>query len=157
MEPVSAWWNRHPGRRTYMEGVVFAPGGCPDTAYNLWRGFAVEPDPNASCELFLNHILKIICCGNEDHYRYVIGWLAHMIQVPEEKPGVALVLKGIKGAGKDTIANYVGKLFPNHHTNIGNMDYLVGRFSVYVVNRSSSLAWARMGSHGGHMWRRGVA
>ncbi len=64
-EPKSVWWNKHPGRRSYKNGVVFKPGGCPDTAYNLWKGFAVEPDPNASCELFLKHVLEIICCGNE--------------------------------------------------------------------------------------------
>lgn len=130
-EPVTKAWMRHKKRREYPEGIVFAPGQKVEGAYNHWRGFSVEPDPNASCKLILRHLLKVICSGNEDDYRYALGWFAHMVQKPQEKPGVAMVLRGKKGAGKDTIADYVGGLFPHHHIKIANRDQLVGKFNAH--------------------------
>lgn len=130
-EPISAWWSKQPGRRSYPGGVSFAPGGCPATTYNLWTGFAVRPNPKGSCALFLAHVREIVCSGNEAQFRYVIGWLAHMVQRPQEKPGVALVLRGVKGAGKDTVGDYVGDLSPRHHVTISNMEHLTGKFNAH--------------------------
>lgn len=129
-EPLSKWWNRQYERRTYAGGVVFAPGKTVkrDT-YNLWTGFAVKPDPRASCRLFLDHILNVICSGNQAQFHYVMGWFAQMIQHPEDKPGVALVLRGIKGAGKDTVGEYIGALFPNHYVVVNRMEHLSGKFN----------------------------
>lgn len=79
-EPISAWWLKQPKRRTYAGGIVFAPGTqVPRDTLNLWTGFSVEPNPNASCELFLNHVREVVCSGREDEYQYVMGWLAHII------------------------------------------------------------------------------
>ena len=132
-EPISAWWNRQPGRRSYPDGVVFCPGDwkAPPRAFNLWTGWAVAPDPKASCKLFLAHIYENVCKGNQAAYDYQIGFWAHMVQRPWEKPGVAIVLRGVKGAGKDTVGDYIGKLFPNHHVTISQMDHLTGKFNAH--------------------------
>jgi hypothetical protein len=130
-EPFSKWWNRQPERRTYPNGIGFWPNREVKGALNLWTGLAVKPDPNASCALFLDHVLNVICSGDEKQFRYVMGWCAHMIQRPEEKPGVALVLKGVKGAGKDTLGNYVGKLCPKHHATVSQMSHLTGKFNAH--------------------------
>lgn len=130
-EPVTKFWLRHKARREYPNGVVFAP--CEDVpgAYNHWRGYAVEADSKASCKLILRHIRKILCKDDEAANRYFLGWLAHMIQRPWEKPGVAVVLRGAKGAGKDTIGDYVGGLFPHHHVKVANQEHMVGRFNAH--------------------------
>lgn len=134
-ESLSAWWNKQTGRRTYSEGVTFAPGKTVSKkTYNLWTGFAVAPDPAASCRLFLDHVLNVVCSGDQDQYRYVIGWLAHMIQRPQNKPGVALVLRGLKGAGKDTVGEYVGGLFPRHYVSINRMEQLTGKFNAHQAS-----------------------
>ena len=131
-EPVSQWWLRQRDRRTYKGGVVFRPGSkVHQDTFNLWNGFDVEPDPTASCRLFLDHLRNVICCGAEDHYAYIMGYLAHMIQRPQEKPGVALILKGLKGVGKDTLAEYVKKLFFRHTAKVSNMEHLTGKFNAH--------------------------
>jgi hypothetical protein len=130
-EPVSKYWMKHKKRREYPYGIVFAPQGASDGYYNHWRGFSVEPDATKSCRLILSHVRKVLCNGDDKLYAYFIGWLAHMIQHPEEKPGVAVVLRGKKGAGKDTIADYVGKLFPHHHVVVANQEHMVGRFNAH--------------------------
>jgi Family of unknown function (DUF5906) len=130
-EPISAWWAKHKDRRSYPGGVAFMPGGAPPGTYNLWTGFSVRPNPNGSCKLILAHIREVVCCGDEAQYHYFIGYFAHMIQKPHEKPGVALVLRGVKGAGKDTVGEYIGKLFPRHHVTISTMEHLTGKFNAH--------------------------
>lgn len=131
-EPVTSAWMRHPQRREYLGGLVFNPKGAPADAYNIWRGWAVQPDPNASCDLFLAHVRDVICAGSEREYRWLLGWMAHLVQHPEQKPGTAVVLRGDKGAGKDTVGHYLGALFPRHHVTISQPDHLTGRFNAHM-------------------------
>jgi len=129
-EEVSRRWMHHPNRRTYPNGVVFAPGGAPAGTLNLFRGWAVEPNSDASCSLFLKHVQEVVCKGNADHANYVLGWMAHIVQRPDEKPGVALVLRGPKGAGKDKIAEYLARMIGHRHApTVANSDHIVGKFN----------------------------
>ena len=134
-EPASRRWMRDPERRTFSGGVTFAPGGCPKTTLNLWRGWAVEPDVNASCALILDHVHQVLCNGNREHSEYVLGWLAHMVQRPGEKPGVALVLRGAKGAGKDTLGEYASRFIGRHHApTVAEPDHISGKFNGRLEN-----------------------
>lgn len=129
-EPISKAWMRAPSRRTYPDGVTFAPGGCGPSTLNLWRGWAVEPDAGGSCALFLDHIRRVICRGNVDHEQYLLGWMAHLVQRPHEKPGVGLVLRGAKGAGKDTVADYLSLMIGRRHApTVAESDHIVGKFN----------------------------
>jgi hypothetical protein len=128
MVPVSRWWIKNKRRRQY-ERVVFDPTDKDPQHFNLWHGFPVQPDASKSCEKFLAHIRDNICSGNEDHYQWVIGWLAHMIQRPEEKSGAALVLRGQEGVGKGFLANYLGRLCPQHYVVVSQATHLTGRFN----------------------------
>jgi phage/plasmid-associated DNA primase len=130
-EPISKAWMRHKGRATYPNGIVFAPAGGTKGAFNHWRGFAVEPSASGSCALFLEHLRDVVCGGDAVAYRWLLCWFAHMVQKPGEKPGTAVVLKGRKGTGKDTVAEYVGGLFPRHHTKIANAEHLYGKFNAH--------------------------
>lgn len=131
--PITKVWIQSKYRRTYPRGVVFAPNQVVEGAYNHWQGFSVEPstarDPSRGCRLFLKHLLEVACDGNEEYYRYHLGWLAHLIQKPEEKPGVAVIYKGKKRIGKDTVFEYVGELFKNHYITIANQDQMTGKFN----------------------------
>lgn len=134
-EPVTAQWMRHPSRRTYAGGMVFNPKETPAGTYNIWRGWAVQADPNASCDLFLAHVRNVICNGNEREYGWLLGWMAHLVQHPEQKPGTAVVLRGKKGAGKDTFGDYLGALLGRrHHVKIAQPDHLTGRFNAHLEN-----------------------
>jgi hypothetical protein len=126
-EPISAYWLTHPERRTYPRGVTFAPGQSPKGMLNLWRGWEVTPDDSASCSLFREHVTSVICRGNMDHAAYVFGWLAHLVQRPAEKPGVAIVLRGGKGAGKDTVVEYLAAMIGRHHVpTVSHENHVVG-------------------------------
>lgn len=128
-------WIDWPGRREYA-GLCFTPEKEPKfNYYNLWRGFTVKPvepkdaTPNQKkgLEMFLSHAKENVCGGEEDLYTWLIGYFAHMIQKPYEKPLTTLVFKGRKGTGKNALIDRVGKL-------LGSAHYLVAHDSRYLTS-----------------------
>jgi hypothetical protein len=130
LQAASRHWLRSPGRRQYS-GIVFDPTEqATGDGLNLYSGLALQPNPKSSCERILAHIREVIAAGNEAHFCYIIGWLADILQRPGQKPGVALVLRGGKGVGKDTLAVVMGKIIGRKHVaHIIRPEDLTGRFN----------------------------
>ncbi|MDR3525854.1 MAG: DUF5906 domain-containing protein [Rhizomicrobium sp.] len=130
-ESASKRWMRSPERRTYCDGVTFMPSGnVSNDTLNLWRGWAVSPDPSASCKLLVAHVRDVICSGNAGYAKFVLGWLADLVQHPDKKPGVAMVLKGGKGVGKDTLGEYVARMIGRRHApTVSQSAHITGRFN----------------------------
>lgn len=126
-------WLTNSGRRSY-KGLVFAPAGCPPDFYNLWQGFGVAPQ-QGDCGLFLEHIRDNICQGDTERFAYVEGWMAHMVQKPEELPGTALVLMGKQGTGKSFFAKTLGALVPAHFVSMNSTRQLLGNFNAHSANK----------------------
>jgi hypothetical protein len=126
------YWLRHPGHRKY-DGLTFHPQstGCEPNFYNLWRGFSVEPQ-KGDCSLYLTHLKENIAGGNEDHFRYLMAWMANIVQNPGNRPGLAIVLRGKQGTGKGVFAKMFGRLFAPHFAHITNSHQLVGRFNALL-------------------------
>lgn len=139
-KPITSLWMNSPDRRSYR-GLCFQPGKkAPPGYYNLWKGFAVEPNPKgsaqaaASVQAFLSHARYNICAGDESLYEWLIGFFAHLVQKPWEKPLVALVFRGSKGVGKSAIVDRVGYLLGNHYLATADRRYLVGNFNSHLEN-----------------------
>ena len=129
------WWLAHPQRRSYKK-VVFAPGGeVPSHHYNLWRGFAVAPQAGNAHEPILEHILKVICAGNHEHYEYVIRWCARLVQYPATQSETALVLRGREGTGKNTFVTALGDLMPQHYFETASSEQVVGKFNGHLKDK----------------------
>jgi hypothetical protein len=133
VNPVDAWLDS-PDRAAYS-GIVFEPGReAAADAFNLWRGFAVQPVPG-DCSLFLAMVKDIIASGNDDLYRYVLAWAADAVQHPDKRPGVVLVLKGKQGTGKGTFAHGIGRLFGDHYAYASRSRHVVGNFNAHLANK----------------------
>jgi hypothetical protein len=130
--PLADRWLRHPGRRQY-EAVVFAPQVEVPDAYNLWRGFGVEPR-QGDCSLFISMVRDVICSGNDRLFQYVMSWCADAVQNPTDRPGVVLVMRGPQGIGKGFFATTVGGLFGAHFLHIRHSRHLVGNFNGHLAN-----------------------
>jgi hypothetical protein len=147
--PISQYWMEWSERRQY-DAVVFSPGKDPGARwYNLWRGFTVQPAETSnhpSVEAFKEHALKNVCQGNESDYRYLMGFFAHMIQKPWEKPLVALVFRGAKGVGKNALLERVGALLGSHFVVADDDRYLLGNFNSHLESNLffilDEAAWA---------------
>ena len=88
---------------------------CPSNAFNLWRPFTMEKIAhlpyernNDGLNFLLDHI-KVLCDYNEVVYKYFIGWVAHMIQLPDKKlPCIVLISN--EGAGKTSLILLLKKM-----------------------------------------------
>ena len=129
---VEVWMNWE-GRRSY-ESVMFDPAG--ETGYetfNLFRGFAVQPQ-KGSWEKMKAHIYNVLCSGNDEHYWYLLAWMARIIQDPGgTRPGVAVVLRGGKGVGKGMFANAFGKIFGESYVPVSTAKGLTGDFNAHLA------------------------
>ena len=133
---VTELWMSHKRRRSY-DGLVFMPGeAAPERFYNLWRGFAVQPAPvggrSHAVDAFLEHALQNVCRGEVKLFRWLIGFFAHMVQRPNEKPHVALVLRGAKGVGKNSLVEIIGALFGQHFLITAKRRYLLSNFNGHL-------------------------
>lgn len=124
-------WLAHPARRKYR-AIVFAPGRETPGAYNLWRGFAVEPRPGG-CSKFLAHLKDNICRGDDDLYKWTVGWFAAIFQKPAEKFDTSLAVRGKQGVGKTIVGKYVGSILGRHYVLVADPRYVTGRFNAHLV------------------------
>ena len=133
MRPVADVWLRHPDRRQFIGGIIFDPSGraAPPDTLNLWTGFAVEARPG-SWKLMQAQICDIICRGNGELFDYVVSWLAWMVQHPAEQGEVAIVMRGVEGCGKGTVARAVQRIVGQHALAIPNAKHLTGNFNAHL-------------------------
>lgn len=127
-------WLDHPDRRQFLNGVVFDPTGkqgVDDGRLNLWDGFAYAAGPGC-WNRFKDHLLQIICCGNQEHYDYLLKTMARAMQHPEKLAEVAVVMRGKEGVGKSMVANAMMRLFGQHGFKIASSIHLVGRFNGHL-------------------------
>ena len=132
------WWWSHPQRSQYLGGVDFDPDGVAPDVFNLWRGLPPLPGGEAGaagCPRILQHISEVICAGDAEAERYLIGWLAHMIQCPGDKPGVAVALRGKKGTGKDTLGEFLERILGPYYMMVSAAEQVTGRFNAHMAGR----------------------
>lgn len=143
-------WLASPERRDY-DGVEFFPDpdgreGTPGYL-NLWHGFSVEPRPKANGYAILeDHMRANVCAGDEETYRWLFGWFAHMVQKPRERPGTAVVLRGAQGVGKTKIGEAFGSLLTSHYALVSDPRYVVGQFNAHMAKclllQADEAVWA---------------
>ncbi len=129
-----AIWLTHKERRTYY-GITCDPIYKGATLFNMWKGFGRTPDENAgTCELFKEHVYNNVCGQDDELYFWLMGFFAHMIQKPEQKPGVAVVMKGLKGTGKSIIGEVIGALLRKpQNVSVSQASHLVGKFNAHLA------------------------
>jgi hypothetical protein len=142
-------WIEWEGRRTYRS-VRFAPGEkLPKDVYNLFRGWPFSPvattwdydtmldnreEPVAGdWSILRGHIYDNICEGNEDHFQWLMTWLAMLFQRPAGKPGSTVVITGAKGTGKSTLFDYVNQLLGRCGITVSQRKQIVGQFNGHLA------------------------
>jgi Family of unknown function (DUF5906) len=133
--PVTELWLKHPLRRSYR-GIIFDPSkkyDRNDEYFNTWRGFAIQPGIGDVAR-FLDYVKKIVVSNNEEHYEWLIDWVAHIFQKPWEKPSTSVVLRGVEGIGKSFFAETIGKLISGRKNNKRNHYYFKTSNPEHVMN-----------------------
>lgn len=112
-KPLGKFWLESPKHRHYPNGFRFDYSSTDhrDGYYNLFQGFAVEPDPlphpETRCGAIRRHAREVICGDDQACYDYLMDWLAWKLQKPNLKVKTAIVARGLKGVGKDAFFNVI--------------------------------------------------
>lgn len=78
--------------------------------FNMFEGFKYpyisgQTDIKPSVVPWVNHILNIICSGDEALAKIMTQWMAHIVQCPAEK-SFAVILYGRQGTGKSILYEF---------------------------------------------------
>ncbi len=132
-------WLEHGDKKFFQHGITFYPSAEREIKGKLNRYFGLGVEPVAikkgnepELKIYLEHVKKIICANNNEHYQYVIKWLAHMVQKPYEKPEVALILKAGQGTGKGSFVDPIGLMIGSHFVHPQTAEHVVGRFNALM-------------------------
>ncbi|MGF1757563.1 DUF5906 domain-containing protein [Photobacterium sagamiensis] len=130
-------WMRDLNRKTY-QGVVFDPSGRTVGHFlNMWDGFAVTAVKGVDKLVSIMwHLQHIICDGNTEHFEYLLAWMADIVQKPEQKSGVCLVLKSeARGTGKSTVSVIMERLLGQHAIRVQDSKHIFGAFNSHLANK----------------------
>lgn len=131
LQAKGQWWLAHSKRRQF-ETLVFVPGKEVADAWNMWRGFACEARPGTKHEMFISHMRDVVCNGVDEHYQYLVKWMARAVQHPDTQGEVAIVFRGDMGVGKGTVASQFGMLWGRHFLQVSDPKHLVGSFNAHL-------------------------
>ena len=110
------------------QNINFHPKKQGSEVLNLWIPPTVKP--LAGCWTIIeDFILDVICSGDKSLYNYIVKYLAHAIQCPEEKPGVMLVLIGDEGIGKGFFIRLLEVIWSHTTLQVSDIDDVVGSFN----------------------------
>ena len=131
---IPSWfynWEKDKNMKTYYN-YNYYPNDLltPKNCKNLWKPFPILKVPlniKASTEKITDFIDTLL---GEDCAKYVLNWLAHVVQRPERKTEVCILLYGSQGCGKSTIGEYILRKiigFDKMHVT-SKTDKIFGRF-----------------------------
>ena len=133
--PVVGAFMKSPRRLTYPGGITFDPrGGESADQFNLWRGLAIRPK-RGPCRRILRHVREVLCGGDSQQFKYLLRWMALLVQQPWVKPEVAIVLRSLEGTGKSLIAGMLADFFGLHGFTASQSSQVVGQFNGHLYDK----------------------
>src|SRR5690606_15152992 len=107
--------------------------------YNNWKGFKYPYTQISTLTLntdILQRYVYFLANKKEVSMVYIIDWISQMIQIPFEKPGVALCFKSEQGTGKSLFWSSIGRMMGERLSTItGNINNITGNFNGMIENK----------------------
>jgi hypothetical protein len=108
--------------------LAFTPRPVPQDVLNLWEGptISLKPGPWRSISRFLR---DVVCGGDPPTYMYLLSYIAHMLQKPEEKPGILIFLRGGQGIGKGTFFRLIHRIWGATTWQVNRVEHVTEGFN----------------------------
>ena len=124
--------------------TAFTPNVTSPTTLNYWTGHTISPIANNNYAIIDDYLLKVICNDDSASHWYLVRFLAHMLQFPEEKPGIVPVLIGGQGTGKGVFFQLLKAIWSKTTLLVSDVNAVVGQFNAalerhYVVCMDEAL------------------
>ena len=134
-------WLQHPecdrkGRIIFDPSVEIGEEG---DDYNLWSGFRAEgltdqPDSEYA-SIFEEYVRECLCPDEPEACEYVLNWLAHMVQRPASKPGVAIAVNSTrKGTGKSILGSMMRVMIGSAFIRLDKANQITGQFTGHLAS-----------------------
>ena len=125
------------------DAIAFSPLATPATTLNYWIGHTANPNAG-DWSVIRDFLLHVICDGDKKVFLYLLCYLAHMLQKPEEKPGIMIVMLGAQGTGKGTFFFLMKRIWSKTALQVADVDQVIGRFNAaleqnYVILMDEAL------------------
>lgn len=119
-------------RPTYLD-TCFEPNPAkvPPHSYNLWTGFAVEPREGNWSKMRW-HIEHILCSGDEEHFNYVMTFIASIFARPGVKIPASLAFMGEQGTGKSKVFDWLRRAIGAAALKVSSGRHLTGNFNAHL-------------------------
>jgi hypothetical protein len=135
-------WLKDPMMKTYSR-VSFEPSNDPTIFVFpepplpsfIYTTYTCQPNINV---IHIFHGLLDILTNRQEHIKtYILNWLAHLLQKPMELPGVALIFNGLKGAGKDSLGDFIGEFIigMKYYQNYSNQAQYFDKHDICKANK----------------------
>ena len=106
--PFIPKWLKDPDMQMKDEFGIFPDEeSCPENIYNNWVPFDCTTwnlenyqYDQSKVDIYLK-LLWTLCNEEENTYQFFVKWIAHIFQLPQHKPLVAIIISGEQGVGKD--------------------------------------------------------
>ena len=123
---ISEFW-LDPNTVEYRQ-TAFSPEPQSADTLNFWVGQSAVPKKGDAGGIKY-FVRNVICAGDLASYKYLMQFLAHMLQKPEEKPGICIVLIGGQGVGKGVFFKLLARIWGLTTLLVSDIDQVVGRFN----------------------------
>lgn len=144
-------WLKHRQSRC-VDNVCFAPPPMQANGalHNMYSGPGMAEGDVALAAPVLHHIKHRLCAGDEDAFKFVMGWCAHLVQQPGVKMHSALVMMGSRGAGRGLLNQFLRAIVGARYCRQPSSSHSgTGRFSTALIGSllifMDELTWG--GSH----------
>ena len=137
-------WVKDPKIKLYSE-LVFIPQNPGfnlnenSSDYNLFLGYnplikTVVKNPNI-IDTWKNIVFQL-CEANQEYYDYYIKFLAQIIQFPNDKLGVSIIIRSVEGVGKGQHLKAIERILTRKYFySESDKDNFIGKFATAFNNR----------------------
>lgn len=132
----------NPNTHVY-NAIAFSPLATQPSTLNYWIEPSIKPR-QGDWFVIQEFIHTVICNNNVALFDYLIRYLAHMLQRPEEKPGIMVVFLSGQGTGKGTFYKLLGRVWSRTSLQVSDIGEVIGQFNAalernYVVCMDEAL------------------
>lgn len=133
-------WLGSQRKRAALNGIEFDPKKEPlsinNQVFNIYQGFGIKPESSQESDILpWLELVTVICNSERAKIDYLINWFAHAIQKPEEKPGVAIVMRSGQGYGKGSLMKPFSSIFGVHYMHSTNSKDISSNFNAVLENK----------------------
>jgi len=133
-------WTEDATKRTYKR-IGFYPDTtkCPINEFNSYLPASASFLPTADT-VDITPIIKhfdVMADDDEQVAKFLIKFFAQIVQQPDKLPGIAVLLIAQEGAGKDIVADWIGKRILGGHQSIksGKLENMMKNFNSHMSGR----------------------